>query len=120
MTGDSQTAVDKADDAHAFDLFGKLVDQDRAMFGFRHWKTLHILISQSEARPFDGLEHEDSPYDAVGDAALSKKDQLEKFGWALFAHEQSHSWDGKYRRPGGSVFEARLSGSRADLSALGL
>ena len=69
------------------------------MFGFRHWKTLHILVSQSEARSFDGLEHEDSPYNAVGDAALSKKEQLEKFGWPLFAHEQSHSWDGKYRRP---------------------
>ena len=99
MTGDSQAAVDKADDAHAVTLFGKLVDQDRAMFGFRHWQTLHLLVSQSEARPFDGLEHEDSPYSAVGDAALSKKDQLEKFGWVLLAHEQSHSWDGKYRRP---------------------
>jgi predicted metalloprotease with PDZ domain len=99
IAGESQPAVDKADDAHAFTLFGKLVDQDRAMFGFRHWKTLHILVSQSQARPFDGLEHEDSPYNAVGDAALSKKEQLEKFGWPLFAHEQSHSWDGKYRRP---------------------
>ena len=99
ITGESRSAVDQADDAHAYALFGKLIDQDRAMFGFRHWKTLHILVSQSEARPFDGLEHEDSPYNAVGDAALSKKEQLEKFGWPLFAHEQSHSWDGKYRRP---------------------
>jgi predicted metalloprotease with PDZ domain len=99
ITGDSQAAVDNADDAHASILFGKLVDQDRAMFGFKHWQTLHILVSQSEARSFDGLEHEDSPYDAMGDAALSKKDQLEKFGWVLLAHEQSHSWDGKYRRP---------------------
>lgn len=99
ITGDSQAAVDNADGAHAFTLFTKLVDQDRAMFGFRHWQTLHILVSQSSARPFDGLEHEASPYDAIGDAALSKKDQLEKFGWVLLAHEQSHSWDGKYRRP---------------------
>ena len=29
------------------------------MFGFRHWQTMHILVSQSAARPFDGLEHED-------------------------------------------------------------
>jgi len=99
ITGDSQAAVDNADDAHAVALFGKLIEQDRAMFGFRHWQTLHLLVSQSAARPFDGLEHEDSPYNAVGDAALSKKDQLEKFGWPLLAHEQSHSWDGKYRRP---------------------
>ena len=99
ITGDGQAAIDQADDANAFALFGKLVDQDRAMFGFRHWRTLHILVSQSEARPFDGLEHEDSPYNAIGDAGLSKKDQLQKFGWPLLAHEQSHSWDGKYRRP---------------------
>jgi predicted metalloprotease with PDZ domain len=99
ITGDSQAAIDKADDAHAFAIFGKLIDQDRAMFGFRHWQTLHILVSQSEARPFDGLEHEDSPYNGIGDSGLSKKDQLEKFGEWLLAHEQSHSWDGKYRRP---------------------
>lgn len=69
------------------------------MFGFRHWPKMHLLISQSEARPYGGLKHEDSPYSAMGDAALSKKDNLEKFGWVLLAHEQSHSWCGKYRRP---------------------
>src|SRR5215469_12486628 len=99
IAGDSQAAVDKADDAHAFDLFTKLLDQERSMFGFRHWQKMHFLISQSEAAPYDGLEHEDSPYSGVGDAALSKKDQLEKFGYVLLVHEQSHSWCGKYRRP---------------------
>jgi predicted metalloprotease with PDZ domain len=99
FTADSQSAIDKADDAHAFALFGKLIDQDQAMFGFRHWQTMHLLVSQSDARPYDGLEHEDSPYDAIGDAGLSKTDELKRFGWPLLAHEQSHSWDGKYRRP---------------------
>jgi predicted metalloprotease with PDZ domain len=99
ITGDSQASIDKADDAHAFATFGKLVDQDQSLFGFRHWRTMHFLVSQSAAVPFDGLEHEDSPYNAIGDEGLSKKDQLELFGWPLLAHEQSHSWDGKYRRP---------------------
>src|SRR3984885_15014305 len=99
ITGDSQGAVDQADDAHAFLMFGRLIDEDRAMFGFRHWQTMHILVSQSAARPFDGLEHEDSPYNGIGDAGLSKKDELERFGAELLVHEQSHSWDGKYRRP---------------------
>jgi predicted metalloprotease with PDZ domain len=98
ITGDSAAAVETADQAHAFGLFGTLVDQDRAMFGFRHWQTLHILVSQSDARPFDGLEHEDSPYNALVDAGLSKADQLETYGENLLAHEQSHSWIGKYRR----------------------
>ena len=99
FTGDSKSAIDKADDAHAFALFARLIDQDQAMFGFRHWQTMHLLVSQSDARPFDGLEHEDSPYDALVDAGLSRKEELEKFGFPLLAHEQSHSWDGKYRRP---------------------
>jgi predicted metalloprotease with PDZ domain len=99
ITGDSPSAVDKADDAHAFARFARLIDEDQAMFGFRHWQTMHLLVSQSEARPYDGLEHEDSPYDALGDAGLSKPDQLEGFASGLLAHEQSHSWDGKYRRP---------------------
>ena len=99
VAGDSQWAIDKADDAHAFSLFTRLIDEDQAMFGFRHWQKMHLLVSQSDALPYDGLEHEDSPWDAVGDAGLSKKDQLEQFGWNLLAHEQSHSWDGKYRRP---------------------
>ncbi len=99
ITGDSRAAVDDADKAHAFELFAKLIDQDRAMFGFRHWDKMHLLVSQSASDPYDGLEHEDSPWDAIGDAGLSKKDVLEKLGWPLLAHEQSHSWDGKYRRP---------------------
>ena len=99
ITGDNQAAVDHADDAHAFRLFGKLVDEDRAMFGFRHWRTLHLLVSQSGPHFYDGLEHEDSPWNGMSDAALSKKEELERFGWPLLAHEQSHSWDGKYRRP---------------------
>jgi predicted metalloprotease with PDZ domain len=99
ITGDSQAAVDHADDAHAFRLFGNLVDEDRAMFGFRHWQTLHLLVSQSGPHFFDGLEHEDSPWNGMSDAALSKYEELERFGFPLLAHEQSHSWDGKYRRP---------------------
>jgi predicted metalloprotease with PDZ domain len=99
ITGDSQASLDKADDLHAFTLFAKLVDQDRAMFGFRHWDTFHLLVTQSGLHLFDGLEHEDSPWNEIGDEGLSKKEQLESYGWPLLAHEQSHSWDGKYRRP---------------------
>lgn len=120
FTGDSQAAIDKADDAHAFSLFGKLVDEDRAMFGFRHWEKLHLLVSQSAARSFDGLEHEDSPWNSIDDAGLSKKDELERTGFVNLAHEQSHSWDGKYRRPGGTLLQNGLSGARENFAPVGL
>jgi predicted metalloprotease with PDZ domain len=97
IAGDNQAALDKADEAHAFRMFKDLVDQDRAMFGFRHWQTLHLLVSQSDTQ-YDGLEHEDSPYNAIDDAGLSKPDVLARVGVPLLAHEQSHSWVGKYRR----------------------
>jgi predicted metalloprotease with PDZ domain len=97
ISGDNQAAVDNADEAHAFRMFTNLIDQDRAMFGFRHWQTLHLLVSQS-ASQFDGLEHEDSPFNGIDEAGLSKPDVLTKFGIPLLAHEQSHSWVGKYRR----------------------
>lgn len=99
ITADSLAALDKSDDLHAFAMFSNLIDQDRAMFGFRHWDKFHILVSQSAARPFAGLEHEDSPYNAIDDAGLSKREQLDKLSSGLLAHEQSHSWNGKYRRP---------------------
>lgn len=99
ITGESQAAIDRANDAHAVELLAKLVDEDQAMFGFRHWDKLHLLVSQAPGRFFDGLEHEDSPWNGMGDADLSKRDQLQKFGWPLLAHEQAHSWCGKYRRP---------------------
>lgn len=99
ITGDSAAAVDNADAAQAFSKFAKLLDEDRAMFGFRHFETMHVLVSQSDADPYDGLEHGDAPYNGIPDAGLSKADQLTRLGAPVLAHEQSHSWVGKYRRP---------------------
>lgn len=107
VTGDSAAAVEKAVEragdtaggANAVQIFSKLVDEDRAMFGFRHFETLHILVSQSDADPYDGLEHADAPYNGVPDAGLSKASDLRRLGAPVLAHEQSHSWVGKYRRP---------------------
>ena len=100
VASESQYGLDHLDDSQAIALFGKLVDQDRAMFGFRHWDKFHLLISLSSENTYDGLEHEDSPWCALAENGLSSKDMLEEYGWVLLAHEQSHSWDGKYRRPG--------------------
>ena len=99
ITGDSAAAVEQADAAKAFTIFAKLLDEDRAMFGFRHFETMNLLVSQSDADPYDGLEHADSPYNGVPDAGLSKAEQLKRLAAPVLAHEQSHAWVGKYRRP---------------------
>ncbi len=100
VTGDDAASVGDGANARAFGLFAKLVDQDRALFGYRHFERLHILVSQSDEAPYDGLEHEDDPWNAIPAGGLANKDVLEMLGWPLLAHEQSHSWNGKYRRPG--------------------
>ncbi len=110
VASDSQNVLDHLDDAHAVSLFGALVDQDRAMFGFRHWDKLHILVSLSSADTYDGLEHEDSPWNALGDNGLSSKDMLQEYGPPLLAHEQSHSWDGKISPARRALLQAQLSG----------
>ena len=98
FTDDLPADLDHVDDAHAVSIFSALIDQDQALFGFRHWDKFHILVSQSNARPFDGLEHETSPYNGIPEGALGSKAALEQYGFGLLAHEQSHSWCGKYRR----------------------
>lgn len=106
IPADSQSALDRSDDLHAFTMFGSRVDQDRVIFGFRHWDQFHILVSESGDR-FDGLEHEDSPYNAIADAGLSKRSQLDMTSAWLLAHEQSHSWC-EIPSPGGCAANARL------------
>ena len=120
VTADSAAALDRSNEAHAFARFSTLIDEDRAMFGFRHWDTFHVLVSQSDADPYDGLEHSDSPYNAIEDAGLAKASVLETLGAHLLAHEQSHAWIGKYPAPRGSVFQAELSRAGADVAPLGL
>ena len=46
ITGDSQPAVDKADDAHAFALFAKLIDQDRPCSASAIGRPAHSCLAE--------------------------------------------------------------------------
>lgn len=75
-----------------------LVAETDALYGARHWRHYHFLLTLSDAIPSQGIEHHESsdnraPADYWTDAA-----QLEGFA-DLLPHEFSHSWNGKYRRP---------------------
>lgn len=69
-----------------------------ALYGARHWRHYHFLLTLSDAIPPQGIEHHESsdnraPADYWTDAASLS-------GFAdLLPHEYSHSWNGKYRRP---------------------
>ena len=76
----------------------QLVQQAAKLFGARHYDRYDFLLSLSEEMGFVGIEHHRSSengylpkYFAEWDAMASGRD--------LLAHEYTHSWNGKFRRP---------------------
>ncbi|HEY6326707.1 MAG TPA: hypothetical protein VIW73_09390 [Candidatus Cybelea sp.] len=69
-----------------------------AMYGSRHFADYHALLTLSESVGFQGIEHHQSSDNRAGDDFLTDPDQSLSNG-DLIAHEFSHSWNGKYRRP---------------------
>jgi predicted metalloprotease with PDZ domain len=69
-----------------------------AMYGSRHFYDYHALLTLSDAIEFQGIEHHQSSDDRASSDFLTDPDQALASG-DLVAHEFSHSWNGKYRRP---------------------
>lgn len=74
----------------------ELVRQQGLLFGGRHFRKYHFLVTLSNAGAGEGLEHHESSEDGTGlQSGVSGS-------WGeLFAHEMTHSWNGKFRRPEG-------------------
>jgi len=69
-----------------------------AMYGSRHFYDYHALLTLSGTIGFQGIEHHQSADDRAASGFLTDPDQALASG-DLVAHEFSHSWNGKYRRP---------------------
>lgn len=69
-----------------------------AMYGTRHFEDYHALLALSDALGFEGIEHHQSSDNRAPADFLTDADQSLANG-DLIAHEFSHSWNGKYRRP---------------------
>ncbi len=87
----------KADDAHIAQ-HRKLVEQSLKLFGTEHYDHYDFLFALSSQLSGIGLEHQRSSENRLGTDYFT--------GWnkaigssSLLAHEYTHSWDGKYRRP---------------------
>ena len=75
-----------------------IVTQATRLFGSQHYDHYEFLLALSEELGGEGLEHHRSSENAVGhdyftawDKTFAERD--------LLAHEYTHSWNGKYRRP---------------------
>jgi predicted metalloprotease with PDZ domain len=90
----------------------RLVAEASALFGAHHYRSYKFLLTLSDHGGSEGLEHHESSEDGVGEKAF--RDELELIDFSdLMAHEFTHSWNGKYRRPIGLAtpdFEQPMKG----------
>jgi predicted metalloprotease with PDZ domain len=84
--------------AKKLDGFKAIVTEMDAIYGARHWKNYHFLLTVSDAMPGNGVEHTSSSDDGTGGDGLTEPEGISETA-GLLAHEFNHSWDGKYRRP---------------------
>jgi predicted metalloprotease with PDZ domain len=72
-----------------------LVREGPALYGGRHYRDYHFLLTLSDPIGFEGIEHHESSDDRADESYASEDGPY----FSLLPHEYSHSWNGKYRRP---------------------
>ncbi|HEX5353747.1 MAG TPA: peptidase M61 [Rhodanobacteraceae bacterium] len=82
-----------------------LVQQEYKLFDSHHYNHYDFLVSVSDRFAGNGLEHHRSSEDGVGADFFTSWNPSKSgkpgrpFRGGLFAHEFTHSWNGKFRRP---------------------
>jgi len=77
----------------------QLVAETGALWGARHYRRYDFLLTLSDHMPQDGVEHHESSDNRSEEAFFLEPELFETSD--LLAHEFTHSWNGKYRRPVG-------------------
>ena len=82
------------------DAYSRLVREEGALFGARHYDHYDFLLSLTDYFYPNGLEHHQSSDDRAPERMFLNSDTNENLN-SLLSHEFTHSWNGKYRRPAG-------------------
>ncbi|MGO8813594.1 MAG: M61 family metallopeptidase [Terriglobia bacterium] len=98
IAADSERALEVSPDTVGH--WKDLVAETGALFGSRHYRSYHFLLSLSDHIARNGIEHHESSDDRDYERALIDPELL-KGDATLLPHEMAHSWNGKYRRPEG-------------------
>jgi predicted metalloprotease with PDZ domain len=98
MAADSDAALQMPPEV--VDEYKNLVAETGALFGARHYRDYHFLLTLSDHVAHFGLEHHESSDDRVDERTMIDDDQR-ALAADLMPHEMTHSWNGKYRRPKG-------------------
>jgi predicted metalloprotease with PDZ domain len=96
LVADSPAALEMSPEIEK--SFTNLVAEAGKLFGARHYREYHFLLSLSNHVGHFGLEHHDSNDSRAGERALLTPQGRRGLG-GLLAHEFAHSWSGKFRRP---------------------
>jgi predicted metalloprotease with PDZ domain len=96
MVADSEGALNISADNQK--QMVNLVAESGKLFGARHYRDYHFLLTLSDHVAHFGLEHHESNDSRLPERALLGPGAGMSLG-GLLAHEFAHSWNGKYRRP---------------------
>jgi predicted metalloprotease with PDZ domain len=96
MVADSEEALNISPDNQKEMV--NLVAEAGILFGARHYRDYHFLLTLSDHVAHFGLEHHESNDSRLPERALLMPGSGMSLG-ALLAHEYVHSWNGKFRRP---------------------
>jgi predicted metalloprotease with PDZ domain len=75
-----------------------LVAEGPALYGGKHYRDYHFLLTLSDPVGFEGIEHHESSDDRASER-YGIDSKIYRTAVDLLPHEYSHSWNGKYRRP---------------------
>lgn len=98
LAADSDAALEMS--AEDIEHYKRLVAETGALFGSRHYRDYHFLLTLSDHVAHFGLEHHESSDDRIGERGVTD-DTSRRVNAGLLPHEFVHSWNGKYRRPAG-------------------
>ncbi|MCU1286579.1 MAG: glycyl aminopeptidase [Acidobacteriales bacterium] len=97
IAADSDAALSIPEDWLA--AYSHLVEQTGSLFGARHYNNYRYLVNL-HGTYMNGLEHHQSSDNRLPEFGLVHPQYRSVYGY-LLAHEMTHSWNGKYRRPAG-------------------
>ena len=96
LVADSEAALAVTPDT--IQKMTNLVAESGALFGARHYRDYHFLLTLSDHVAHFGLEHNECNDSRLPERALIGPDANMMLG-GLLSHEFMHSWNGKFRRP---------------------
>ncbi len=96
LVADSQAALNLSPENQK--QMTSLVAESGKLFGARHYRDYHFLLTLSDHVAHFGLEHHESNDSRLPERTLLQPSSGMSLG-GLLAHEFAHSWNGKFRRP---------------------